>query len=106
MEAFTLPVGKITYFEGNILRYKPNLIGFFYVKVKAPLNLEHPILQIHKDNMTIAPVGSFNMVIYSSEMYNAMRYGYTFDIINGYYFEKEENIFKEYIKKLYNLRLK
>ena len=44
-------------------------------------------------------------MIYSEEMRNAIKYGYKFNIIRGYYFEKQENIFKKYIKELYQLRL-
>lgn len=42
--------------------------------------------------------------IYSQEMYNAIKYGYQFEIIRGYLFEKG-NIFNEYINKLYKLRM-
>jgi DNA polymerase type B, organellar and viral len=37
-------------------------------------------------------------------MDNAMKFGYQFEIIKGYEFDKG-NIFKDYINKLYNLRL-
>ena len=37
-------------------------------------------------------------------MYNAMKFGYNFNIIKGYLFENG-NIFKEYIERLYKLRL-
>lgn len=34
-----------------------------------------------------------------------MKFGYNFNIIKGYQFEKG-NLFKDYIQRLYNLRLK
>jgi hypothetical protein len=37
-------------------------------------------------------------------MDNAIKYGYQFEILNGYQFDKG-NIFKEYVLKMYNLRL-
>ena len=36
-------------------------------------------------------------------MYNAERFGYTFEIIRGYKFNKKV-IFKEYVEKMYELR--
>jgi hypothetical protein len=68
-------------------------------------NLEHPIIQIHHNNLTMSPLGEFEMMIYSEEMLNAQKYGYSFEILRGYYFDRKENIFKEYIQDLYNLRL-
>ena len=65
MSQFEMPCGKIVYFEGNI--YNPDLVinniipqgvlGFYYCKVKAPLSLLHPIIQLRVDHSTIAPVG-------------------------------------------------
>lgn len=37
-------------------------------------------------------------------MDNALRFGYTFEILRGYQFKKGY-IFKEYVNKMYNLRL-
>jgi hypothetical protein len=39
-------------------------------------------------------------------MDNAVKYGYTFEIMKGYQFERGNNIFKEYVETLYNLRMK
>jgi len=50
----------------------------------------HPIIQLHVDKNgvknTMAPTGTFNMFIFSEEMKNAIKYGYTFEIERGYYF--------------------
>src|SRR5258708_31928950 len=43
-------------------------------------------------------------MLFSEELYNAQKYGYKFEILWGYTF-KSEYIFKDYINKLYNLRL-
>src|ERR1700710_1931634 len=48
------------------------------------------------------------MMIYSDEMLNAMKIGYhacAVEILRGYFFERKENIFKEYVTELYNIRL-
>jgi hypothetical protein len=57
-----MPIGKAERFYGDIRKIDANAFGFFYVKVKCPENILHPILQIkHKtDNeiKTISPVGT------------------------------------------------
>jgi hypothetical protein len=58
MQTNLLPTGKICYFEGNILNFKPDVLGFFYVKVIAPENLAHPIIQTHVDGVTMSPLGT------------------------------------------------
>ena len=102
-----LPVGTPNYFKGNILKIDPNAFGFFFCKINAPNNIEHPILQTHvKTNngiRTISPIGTWNDMIFSNEMYNAMKYGYTFEVLWGYTFESDI-VFKDYVDFLYNLR--
>ncbi len=101
-----IPTGNLYYFEGNILQYKPNALGFFYVKVTAPDGLEHPIIQIHENNTTMAPLGTWDMMIYSEEMLNALKYGYEFKILRGYFFDSKEIIFRGYVSKLYDIKQK
>jgi hypothetical protein len=70
--------------------------------------LEHPILQRRvktKSGMrTVAGVRTWTGWVCSTEMDNAMKYGYKFEIIKGYQFESG-NIFKEYIEELYKFRM-
>ena len=103
-----MPVGKPVPFIGEIRAIEPNAFGFFYCEIISPNNLEHPILQrrIRTPNglRTIAGLGSWNGWIFSAEMVNAIKYGYTFKIIKGYEF-KQADIFSKYINKMYNLRL-
>jgi hypothetical protein len=58
-----MPVGKPIQFYGDIRKIDPNAFGFFYCKIKAPDNLEHPIIQTHINfkngvKTTIAPLGT------------------------------------------------
>ena len=103
-----MPIGKPIVFQGDIRSTDPNAYGYFYCKITSPDNLAHPILQRRiktSDGIrTIAGLGSWNGWIYSVEMDNAIKYGYTFDILKGYQFDKG-NIFESYITKMYNLRL-
>jgi hypothetical protein len=109
MNELDLPIGKPKLFYGDVRKVNPNAFGFFYCKITAPDNLLHPILQTHvkvnKGIRTIAPLGTWEDMIFSKEMDNAMKYGYKFEILWGYTF-KPRNIFKGYVDVLYKLRLK
>jgi len=80
-----MPIGVPTYFKGNIRLFDNKAFGFFYCKIKAPDNLEHPILQTHvkKDSRTttISPLGTWEDMILSAEMDNAAKFGYQFEIL-------------------------
>jgi len=108
MKTYDMPIGNPTYFEGNILKYEPNAFGFFNCKIEAPNNLEHPIIQTHlktKNGIrTVAPLGTWSGMLFSEELKNAIKFGYKFNIIDGYLFKKQ-NIFKDYINILYKMRL-
>lgn len=52
----------------------------------------------------MAALGAWSDMIFSEEIINAMKFGYKFEILWGYKFERK-NIFKEYVETLYNLRL-
>jgi hypothetical protein len=57
-----MPIGKPTYFRGDIRKIDPNAFGFFHCKIIAPDDIKHPILQTHvKINngiRTMAPIGT------------------------------------------------
>ena len=103
-----MPIGEPVAFLGDIRKIDSEAFGFFYCKIKSPEYLEHPILQrsIKVDNKksTIAGLGSWEGWIFSAEMDNAMKYGYTFEILRGYEFKKG-NIFSTYVDKMYALRM-
>ena len=102
------PVGKPTYFEGDIRKINNEAFGIFYCEIESPEYLEHPIIQTHVKTKsgirTISPLGNWFDWICSPEMDNAIKYGYKFKIIKGYTFKKAK-IFSENIDNLYNLRL-
>ena len=103
-----MPTGQPVAFLGDIRQVDPNAFGFFYCKITSPEYLEHPILQrsIKIDNRltTVAGLGTWTGWIFSGEMDNAIKFGYTFEILKGYQFKKGY-IFKDYINKMYDLRL-
>lgn len=102
-----MPVGLIKYFEGDITQIDPKAFGFFNVTVTSPEYLHKPILQTKvktpQGTRTIAALGTWEDCIFSEEMYNAEKFGYTFKIHSGYQFEKAL-IFENYITKLYRVK--
>jgi len=104
MSKLMMPVGRPVAFEGNIRLVEPDAFGFFYCNITSPDSLLHPILQRRiKGKGTVAGLGSWTGWICSSEMDNAIKFGYTFEIIKGYQFDRD-NIFEGYVTKMYNLR--
>ncbi len=103
-----MPIGRPVAFTGDIRNIEPNAYGFFYCKITSPAYLEYPILQRRIETSdgirTIAGLGSWTGWIYSLEMDNAIKFGYSFEIIKGYQFNKG-NIFESYVERMYNLRL-
>lgn len=85
-----MPVGKPIAFEGDISKFEPNVFGFFYCKITSPSYLKHPILQRKiktADGVrTVAGLGEWEGWVFSGEIKNALRYGYSFEIIRGYKF--------------------
>lgn len=104
-----MPVGKPNYFQGDIRKFKADAFGFFFCNIIAPNNLQHPIIQTHVETnngiRTISALGSYSDWIFSEEMYNAEKYGYKFEILHGYTFEKGY-IFADFINELYDIRTK
>ena len=103
-----MPVGNPIFFKGDIRLIDANAFGFFYCEIIAPDNIKHPILQTHvmtnNGIRTIAPIGIWEDMLFSAEMDNAKKFGYKFNILWGYTFERK-NIFKSYVDNLYSLRL-
>lgn len=109
MKNSPMPIGNPTYFYGNIRKIDPKAFGFFFCKIIAPNDIKHPILQTHVKTSngirTIAPLGNWEDMLFSSEMDNAMKFGYKFNILWGYTFDKQF-IFSDYVDFLYSFRLK
>ena len=107
MNSCKLPIGSPTYFEGDITKLDPDAFGFFNCKITCPDNLKHPIIQTHiktKDGIrTVAPVGTWTDMLFSEEIKNAKKFGYTFTITSGYTFNSDF-VFKDFTTDLYRIR--
>ena len=104
-------IGSPTYFEGDIFKQDSNTFWFFYSKIitcSRNKDLKHPILQIHHKTSnglrTVSPLGSFEGMFFSEELKNALNFGYKFEVLRGYLFDRGY-IFKDYVDSLYKLRL-
>jgi hypothetical protein len=95
-----MPIGKPIAFTGDIRKIDPNAYGFFYCEITSPNELNNPLLQRRIKTVdgvrTIAGLGTWEGWICSTpqrgEMDNAVKFGYSFEILNGYQFDKG-NIF-------------
>lgn len=107
MKQYKLPYKITQYVEGNILLNNKELfdnsVGFYKVRVNAP-SLTNPLLPYKNNNgIVLYPEGNWTGTYYSEEIKNAIKYGYTFEIINGYLFESDY-LFKDYISDLFNIK--
>lgn len=115
MHSNPIPCGPILYFKNdgnsieipNIYNMKNIIHGFFKVKVKAPDNLNTPFLPVRIKTVngyrTIFPLGSWIGWYYSEEINNAKKYGYEFEILEGFLMGKAK-IFYKYIEDLYEMK--
>nr|YP_009690415.1 DNA polymerase family B [Coniferiporia sulphurascens]QEG57195.1 DNA polymerase family B [Coniferiporia sulphurascens] len=103
MLTYDFPTKLVYSFNGPLspkLFNLDDILGIYHVKVKAPDNIAHPILPHKVNNKTIFGIGNWTGWYFSEEIKNAETYGYRFEILEGYLFEKE-NIFSGYINDLY-----
>jgi hypothetical protein len=107
MAKFPSPIGTPTYFEGDITNFEENPFGFFEVEVTSPAKMERPLLQTRVKTKggyrTMAPLGSWVDMIFSEEMKEYQKYGYSFKVIRGYLFDKGF-IFSDYVNDLYKIK--
>jgi hypothetical protein len=82
-----------------------SLFGFFYCKVKTTNNYLG-LLPLHLNNSLILPNGEFYGIWFSEELKLAKEHGYEIQVINGYHFNKVNNIFNKFVDDLYNIKLK
>lgn len=102
MKTFAMPVGGAVHTD----TYEPDHIGFYRVKVIAPKNLEKYIIGVKTKTGVIWARGSFETTIDSYTFEYALSRGYSLEVIEGYYFERKEYIFKEFIEKCERLEFK
>ena len=108
MKLLNFPTGKIYHFiprnnEALSLISKEYKIGIFRVNLQCPNDLMHPIIPIKIDHACVYPTGNWSGWYHAEELKNALKYGYKFEVLEGYFFE-DKPIFKDYIEKLYEIK--
>jgi len=103
MKSNPYPVGRGIYFKGN--RPLSEIFGLVYCKVTTPTNIFAPILLTRKGDSTIAPTGSWSGWYFTEELKNAEKYGYSFEVFEGYHWSEKAYIFTGFVDTLYKLRL-
>ena len=94
---------NIKYFSGDITQIIEKPYGIFKVEVQTPEKLNNPILQTKIKTRTISPLGNWTGWYHSEEIFNAVKYGYKFNIKEGYLFESDY-IFNDYVHTLYKIK--
>ena len=109
MKEFKYPGKILGYFRGNILAMEQyaklfhDNLGFFKVKITAPKDLNNPILANKFENVSIYGVGTWTGWYFSEELKNAIKYGYKFEIIEGYIFEPT-TVFIDYVNSIFKIK--
>ena len=102
------PTGQIFQFEGDpLLAGGQDKLWFGDATVSTKKDLYAPYLQVHHKTeagwRTIAPNGTFNMVINAPEYFNALK-DYNIIVDTGYIFDTQTDIFCSFVTDMYNLR--
>ena len=97
MLAHRFPVGA----PCHTYSYQPHAVGVYQCYVNAPPDLRFGI--IAAEHEAGYPLGSFYTVCTSVEMDYARTLGYTFEVVEGYYWTREEPVFQPFMERCQEL---
>lgn len=109
MNEFKYPGKILAYFRGDItqmpeyVKLYNNSLAVLKVKVTTPKGILLPILPHKVNGTTIYPEGSWTGWYYKDELENALKYGYKYQILEGYLFEST-TIFTDFVNTLYKIK--
>ena len=102
----TMPVGTPKKYD--VTKGLKNLFGFALVKVEVPKSLNIPVLplyvKIEGTDKLVFPTGSFKGYYFSEELKYAESLGCKIHLIDAWEFQKGENVFKDYVEHLFELK--
>lgn len=81
-----------------------NLFGFFYCEIETE-DKYLGLLPVRSEEGIIMPNGKWNGWYFSEELKFAAYNNYSIKVIKGYNFDKQENVFNEYVSDLYKVKL-
>jgi len=100
-----MPIGNPTFSNDTNL---DNYFGFVYGEITAPdvNTLRVPYIQYRDDKTdnVNCPRGKFSRMIFSEEIKEALKDGYSMKIQYGYKFERGKNLFKDYVETMYEIK--
>lgn len=103
MAKYDYPVGKGVWVSGKNIDLN-KFFGFVEVEVECP-EMYRPLLNYrNKDDIYLAGYGTWKGVYFSEELIEAEKLGYKFKFLQGLEYQRGV-IFKDYVDKVYNLRL-
>jgi hypothetical protein len=87
----------------NISECIDDMFGFYYCKIKtSPKYIG--LLPTRGSEGIIMPLGNIEGWYFSEELKFAYKHGYSIEILSGYKFNKENNIFTKYVEEFYNIK--
>lgn len=86
--------------------FKREKIGFYKIEAEIPKQTLIPLLPVVAKNKLFFPVGKGEFYTSSAEILILEENNIPYKVIEGIVFEKKSPIFREYIRKMYDLRLK
>lgn len=93
---------KVDYYIGNVAL--DTLFGFYYCEVVSPPESYLGLLPVRGKNKLHFPVGKWKGWYFSEEIKFAASNGYKIKVLNGYSFNRVENVFTDYVTKLYEIK--
>lgn len=99
-----MPVGRPTFISN--VESLSDFFGFCRCTVKAPKDLKIPVLPYKVEGGgNINPLGTWKGWYFSEELKLAEEFGYQISLHEGYSFERDNSLFKEYVNTLYNSKI-
>ena len=95
---------KVDYYTGKDLKDLGDIFGFFNCYIDAPLDGYLGVLPMRNTSGIFHPVGKWKGWYFSEELKFAQECGYTIKVLNGYVFNRQSNVFNEYVNKIYNIK--
>lgn len=106
-----LPVGNPVFCSKVDLSFEETHPEYFFGFVRADVTapnvkiLKNTVLPYKLDNGILDyPRGNFSGVWFSEELRNAMKLGYKIEPLYGFSFQKQDNVFKDYINHFYDIK--
>lgn len=96
-----MPIGRPL----TVSTYYPRNIGFYEIEADIPSNILIPPLPVVRQNKLFFPVGKGDFFTTSAEIQILIDLKIPFKVKQGIVFEKKAPIFKEYIEKMFEIRM-